>query len=138
MLIDAKELVDRYVAVWSEPDAERRRTAIAELWSEDGVQLLQPPQEVLKTAAGLGLTPTLKARGHDELEVRVTRSYEEFIAPGEFVFRARDNAARLGNVVKFNWEMVTKGGGEVAGVGLEVLVLDDDGRIRIDYQFIEA
>ncbi len=138
MLIDPKELVDRYVAVWIEPDAERRRKAIAELWTEDGVQLLQPPQEVLKTAAGLGLTPTLEARGHDELEVRVTRSYEEFIAPGEFVFRARDNAARLGNVVKFNWEMATTSSGEVAGVGLEILVLDDDGRIRTDYQFIEA
>jgi hypothetical protein len=137
MLIDPKELVDRYVAVWIEPDADRRRTAIAALWTKDGVQLLQPPQEVLKTAAGLGLTPTLQARGHDELEVRVTRAYEEFIAPGEFVFRARDNAACLGNVVKFNWEMVT-GSGEVAGVGLEVLILDDDGRIRIDYQFIEA
>jgi hypothetical protein len=112
--------------------------AIAELWTEDGVQFLQPPQEVLKTAAALGLTPTLEARGHDELEPRVTRSYEESIAPGEFVFSARDNAARLGNVVKFNWEMVTSGSGEVAGVGLEVLILHDDGRIRIDYQFIEA
>jgi hypothetical protein len=67
----------------------------------------------------------------------VTRSYEEFIASGEFVFRARDNADRLGNVVKFNWEMVPTSGGEVAGVGLEILILDD-GRIRIDYQFIEA
>jgi hypothetical protein len=42
MLIDPKELVDRHVAVWIEPDADRRRKAIAELWSEDGVQLLQP------------------------------------------------------------------------------------------------
>src|SRR4029453_7112917 len=87
---------------------------------------------------GWGVTPTLEARGHDELKVRVTRSYEEFIAPGEFVFRARDNAARLGNVVKFNWEMVPVGGGEAAGVGLEILILDDDSRIRIDYQFIEG
>ena len=68
----------------------------------------------------------------------MTRSYEQFIAPGEFVFRPRDNADRLGDVVKFNWEMVPSGGGEPAGVGLEVLVLDDDGRIRMDYQFIEA
>jgi hypothetical protein len=34
--------------------------------------------------------------------------------------------------------MVPVGGGEVAAVGLEILVLDDDGRIRTDYQFIEA
>jgi hypothetical protein len=58
MLIDPKEVADRYVAVWSAPDAE--------LWTEDGVQFLQPPQEVRETAAGLGLTPILKARGHDE------------------------------------------------------------------------
>jgi hypothetical protein len=138
MLIDPKELVDRYVALWSEPDAEQRGRAMAELWTQDGAQFLQPPQQVREAAAGLGVTPTLEARGHDELKVRVTRSYEEFIAPGEFVFRARDNAARLGNVVKFNWEMVPVGGGEAAGVGLEILILDDDSRIRIDYQFIEG
>jgi hypothetical protein len=38
----------------------------------------------------------------------VTRSYQDFVAPGEFSFRRRDNAARLDDVVKFNWEMVRK------------------------------
>jgi hypothetical protein len=137
MLLDPKELVGCYMAVWNEPDAERRRNAIAELWTEDGVQLLQPPQEVREIAAGLGLTPTLQARGHDELEVRVTRAFEEFVAPGEFAFRARDNADRLDNVVKFNWEMVPTSGGDPAAVGLGILVLDDGARIRMDYQFIE-
>jgi hypothetical protein len=33
--------------------------------------------------------------------------------------------------------MVRTSDGEVVAVGLEILVLDDDGRIRIDYQFIE-
>ena len=136
-MIDPKELVDRYVAVWNEADAERRRKAVRELWTEDGVQLLEPPQEVRQTAATLGMTPTLEARGHDALEVRVTRSYEDFIAPGEFIFRARDNAARLNDVVKFNWEMVRTSDGTVAAVGLEIFLLDEDGRIRIDHQFIE-
>jgi hypothetical protein len=137
MLLDPKELAGRYMAVWNEPDAERRRRAVAELWTEDGAQLLQPPQEVREIAAGLGLTPTLQARGHDELEVRVTRAFEEFIAPGEFLFRPQDNADRLGNVVKFNWEMVPTCGGEPAAVGLGILVLEQDARIRMDYQFIE-
>lgn len=92
---------------------------------------------VRETAATLGMTPTLTARGHDALQVRVTRSYVQFIAPGEFSFRAGDNAACLDDVVKFNWEMVRTSDGEVAGVGLEILVLDDDGLIRIDDQFIE-
>jgi hypothetical protein len=29
--MDANELVKRYVAVWNEPDEERRRAAVAEL-----------------------------------------------------------------------------------------------------------
>jgi hypothetical protein len=29
---DALDLADRYVALWSEPDAERRHRAVSELW----------------------------------------------------------------------------------------------------------
>ncbi len=137
--IDPRELVSRYVAVWNEPDLEQRRRAIHDLWTKDGAHILQPPQEIRQAAAGLGFpSGVLEARGHDALEVRVTRAYEEFVAPGEFTFKPRDNTDRLGNVVKFNWEMVPSGGGDVAGVGLEILVLDEDGRIKTDYQFIEG
>ena len=136
--IDPRELARRYVAAWNEPDAGLRRKAIAGLWTEDGAHILQPPQEIREAARALGFTSTtLQARGHDALEVRVTRAFEEFVAPGEFTFRARDNAERLGNVVKFNWEMVPARGGQVAGVGLEIFILDEDGRIKTDYQFIE-
>ena len=77
-------------------------------------------------------------RGHDALEIRVNRAYQQFVAPGEFTFMPRDNAARLGNVVKFNWGVVPRGGGEAAGAGLEILLLDEDDRIKTDYQFIEG
>jgi hypothetical protein len=42
---------------------------IAELWTEDGSQILQPPQEMREIAAsaGLGMAATLEARGHAEL-----------------------------------------------------------------------
>ena len=137
--IDPRKLVDRYVAVWNEPDAELRRKAIHELWAEDGAHVLQPPQDIREAASGLGFpAATLQARGHDAPDVRVTRAYEEFVAPGKFTFKPRDNADRLHNVVKFNWEMIPTGGGEVAGAGLEILILDEDGRIKTDYQFIEG
>jgi hypothetical protein len=137
--VDPRELVSRYVAVWNEPDPEQRRKAVHDLWTEDGAHILQPPQEIRKAAAGLVFPGTiLEARGHHALEVRVTRAYEEFVAPGQFTFKPRDNADRLGNVVKFNWEMVPSGGGEAAGAGLEILFLDEDGRIKTDYQFIEG
>jgi hypothetical protein len=136
--IDPQELTDRYVAVWNEPDADVRRTAIRELWAVDAKHVLRPPQDIRQAAEGLGFaTTTLEARGHAALEFRVTRAHEEFVAPGAFTFSSRRNADRLHDIVKFNWEMVSPNG-EVASVGLEVLVLDQDGRIRADYQFIEG
>jgi hypothetical protein len=114
--IDPGDLVRRYVAVWHEPDAEMRRKAVHELWAEDGAQVLQPPEEMRRAAAGLGFPSlVLRARGHEELEARVTRTYHEFIASGQYTFRSRANADRLGDVVKFNWEMIPAGGGEAAG-----------------------
>ena len=135
--IDPYELVSRYVAVWNQPDAELRRKAIHDLWIQDGAHILQPPQE-MRQAARLGFpSPVLEARGHDELKQRVTRAYDDFVAPGTYIFKPRDNADRLGNVVKFAWEMVPTDGSEVAGVGLEILIFPEDGRIKTDYQFIE-
>jgi hypothetical protein len=131
-----RELVDRYVAVWNEPDAAARRKLITDLWAEDGRHLLLPPEELRGRAAGLGLTATFEARGHTELAERARIAHENFVAPGEFRFRVGDNAARLHDVVKFGWEMVSNDG-EVAAVGLEFLVLDSAGRIAVDYQFIE-
>lgn len=81
--------------------------------------------------------PTLEVRGYAAIEARAARAYEDFVARGEYVFRSRDNAAVLRNIVKFNWEMVSTATGEVAGAGLEVLMLDDQGRITTDSQFVE-
>jgi hypothetical protein len=132
------DLVERYVAVWNEPDAEARRAAIEHLWADDGAHILQPPQEIRDTAASIGfVSPTLEARGHAELEIRVTRAHEEFVAPGEYVFRGRGDAVQLGDAVRFGWEMVPVGQQQPAAVGMEFLVLDARGRIRLDYQFIE-
>ena len=134
---DTNELVDRYVALWNEPDAERRRVAIETLWKEDGAQILQPPQEAREIAArpGLRLTARFEVLGHAALETRAKSVQEEFIARRGFVFRRRDNVERLADVVTFNWEMVSKDG-TVAGVGLEFLLLAPDDRIRRDYMFI--
>jgi hypothetical protein len=134
-----KSLVKRYIALWNEADPEVRRTIIRQLWAPAGEHILEPPQELRQPAQALGFeAPTLEVRGYAAIQRRAGRAYQEFVAPGEYVFRPRDNAARLRNIVKFSWEMVSTTTGEVAGVGLEVLVLDDEGRITVDYQFIEG
>ena len=135
--MELAQLVERYAAVWNEPDAERRRQGVTALWTEDALHLLQPPQAVRQAAAALAVESTFQARGHRELQERVARAYQEFVAPGEYTFRARQDAARLGDVVKFRWEMVARNG-EVAAVGLEFVTLAADGRIRTDHQFIES
>lgn len=119
---EVEKLAERYVAVWNETDPEVRRRAIVELWVPEGVHYVR----------------TLVARGYDELEQRIVGSHEKNVRDGGYRFRSSKNAQALRNAVKFNWEMVPAAGGEVAALGLEVLLVDEHGRILCDYQFIES
>src|SRR5215207_3630112 len=135
----AAKLAEKYVALWNEPDADRRRRMIAELWTADGRHILQPPQEIRSIAAqpGIGLTAILEARGHEEIEARAASAYDHWVGSEGLSFRGRDDAERLGDVVKFHWEAVAKDG-EVFAVGLNFLVLAANGRIERDYAFVVA
>ncbi|HEY1706678.1 MAG TPA: hypothetical protein VGG10_00325 [Rhizomicrobium sp.] len=116
---NATELVDRYVALWNESDADKRRLAIVELWAPDGLHLAKRHE----------------CAGYAMIENRVVRSYEASIAPGLNVFRHANNIDAHHNIVRFNWHMVRKVTGEIAATGFEMLVLGNDGRIQADYQF---
>jgi hypothetical protein len=135
----AEELADRYLALWNEPDADRRRRTIAELWTQDARHVLQPPQEIraIATQPGIGLTAILEARGHQEIEARVASAYEHWVGSEGLSFRRRDDAEQLADVLKFDWEALDKDG-ELFAVGLHVLVLAADGRIERDYTFVGA
>jgi hypothetical protein len=135
----AAELAEKYVALWNEPDADRRRRMIATLWAEDGTHILQPPQEIRGIAAqpGIAMTAILKAQGYEEIEARAASAYEHWVGSEGLSFRGRDDADRLGDVVKLHWEAVAKDG-TVFAVGLSFLVLAADGRIERDYTFIVA
>jgi hypothetical protein len=135
----AAELAEKYLALWNEPDADRRRRMIAELWTEDGRHILQPPQEIRAIAArpGIGLTAILEARGHEEIGARVASAYEHWVGSEGLSFRGRHDAERLGDVVKFHWEAIANDG-ELFAVGLNFLVLAADGRIKRDYTFVVA
>jgi hypothetical protein len=132
-------LAERYVALWNEPDADRRRRTIAELWTTDATHILQPPQEIRAIAAqpGLAIPAILEARGHEQIAARAASAYEHWVGSEGLSFKGRDDAERLGDVVKFHWEAVAKDG-EVFAVGLNFLVLAADGRIERDYTFVVA
>jgi hypothetical protein len=135
-----QELAARYAALWNEPNPRQRGETIRALWTTNGAQVLvDAPQEARAAADKLRFRkPTFEVHGYEALEARVTRAYEMFIAPGEFAFRLRDGSATLlSDVVAVSWEMVSTKDGAHAGGGVDVLDLDDEGRIVTAYQFIE-
>lgn len=114
------DFIERYVDLWNEPDGRVRRQRIEELWAVDGSNA----------------TPSLEAVGFDQIEARVTLSYENYVGTGVHRFRlARPATAHHGAVV-VPWEMVVADGGTVASVGLEVLMLDGTSKIVSDHQFL--
>ncbi|HLN09180.1 MAG TPA: nuclear transport factor 2 family protein [Xanthobacteraceae bacterium] len=115
----AQQLVERYVAVWHETDPAKRREAIAALWVPDGVHYVG----------------TREVRGYDALEQRVIGSHEKNVRDGGNRFRSTTVRA-LRDAVTFEWEMFPAPGGDAVGAGFEFLIVDEDFRIRADYQFI--
>jgi hypothetical protein len=138
-MTDTQAFAEKYVALWNEADADRRRRTIAELWAVDGRHVLQPPQEIREVAAqpGIAMTAILEAQGYEAIEARATSVYEHWVGSEGMSFRGRDDADRLGDVVKLHWDAVAADG-TVAAVGLSFLVLAADGRIERDYTFIVA
>jgi hypothetical protein len=117
---ELNQLMERYMALWHETDDARRREMIGELWTEDGAHFIS----------------THEYHGYRELEERVSGAYEEFVEKGGFVFRLSGEAEAHHHGVTFSWEMVPANGtGEVAATGLVFLLLNDEGRILLDYQF---
>ncbi|MDQ7805174.1 nuclear transport factor 2 family protein [Amycolatopsis sp. A133] len=115
-------LADRYVAVWNEPDPAARQRVVAELWAEDGAQY----------------TETAENRGREAIEARITGAHDRFVATGAFVFTAADDVVTHHDAVTFTTHMVPAAGGASVWSGTVLLLLDQDGRIRRDYQFTGA
>lgn len=118
-MTDINEFAARYVAVWNEGDPDRRRAAIAALWSEDGT-------EVIESAT---------YRGHRALESRISDAHDQFVAQGGFVFRNAGDTVGHHDTVRFTTYMEPASGGEIAWVGFVFIKLGTDGRIDCDYQF---
>jgi hypothetical protein len=121
-MLDAQTLADRYIAAWNERDADRRRDAMAALWSGDALRL----------------GGAREAREYELLEKRVFGPREKKAGRDGARFRAARNARRESDVVTFQWEMLPPDSETVLASGLEFLIVDDEGRILIDHQFVPA
>lgn len=118
---DVDRIVERYVAVWSEPDAAARERTVGELWAPDGVEFVEGTQ----------------FRGHAGLVDRVAEAYGLFVASGAYHLTDDNHVTVHDDVVVFTVRLTCAKGpqtGEVAWAARVFLVLDDDGRILQDYQ----
>jgi hypothetical protein len=117
----ASDLIERYVAVWNEPDRDARRRRIEGVWAPGGATCYR----------------LLDARGYEAIEARVVGSWERWLREGNYIFRpvraiAHDRATR------FEFAMVATADGSIKAQGLCYLLLDGNGRIAQDYQFNPA
>lgn len=114
------ELATRYVAVWNETDATRRRAAVEALWTPDGEHFVR----------------TLAVRGHDELEQRVIGSHDKNVRQNGYRFRLSGDPQLLQGALLLHWDMVRPGHPALEAYGCDFLRLSQDGRIATDYQFV--
>lgn len=115
------EFASRYVAVWNEPDAAARDAAVATLWAADA----------------RAYTAANEYAGLDAITQRVAASYEKFVAGQDNVFKQLGPAEARHDGVRIRWEMTPAAGGDAVSAGAQFLLLDADGRVRSDYQFID-
>lgn len=115
------DFITRYIGMWHESDPERRHQIVRDLWTEDAENI----------------TRRFAVRGLAEITSRVDRAHQEWVAAKGFMFRPAGNTDAHNNLIKFLWEMRPRGGGPAEARGLDIFVLNDDGRIRSLYQFAE-
>jgi hypothetical protein len=116
---DANAMIERWVASWHDPDPDQRRITIDELWAADCAYR----------------NARAEFTGRDGLQDAVTAAHQKWITQG-YVFRLA-RVDRNHHAIRYVWEMVPAEGGEPASVGTHFAMVDSDGRLISDHQFID-
>ncbi|HZS84543.1 MAG TPA: nuclear transport factor 2 family protein [Stellaceae bacterium] len=116
-MVDCTELADRYIAVWNEADAARRRALIARTFTED-VRYLDP---LMAAEAPAGID-RLIAGVHDRF-------------PGHR-FRRTGGVDFHHDRLRFRWELAPAGG-PVFAAGTDFAIIAEDGRISAVTGFLD-
>lgn len=106
---DLDTTIDTHLEAYSETDATRRATLIAQVWSPDG-KLIDPP---------------LDAAGHDGINAMFAAVQGQFAG---HTLRRTTGIDEHHGVARYGWEMVGPDGA-VALTGMDVAVVDDEGKL---------
>ena len=111
------DVVERYVALWNEPEADRRQALIAQTWTEDASYH----------------DPVMHGAGHAGIAALVQGVQQQF--PG---YRFRHIGAVDGHhtYVRFSWELGPAEGPAPIG-GTDVALLAPDGRLQQVIGFLD-
>ena len=116
---NVNEAVVRYISVWNERDAKRRRALVAETWTEDGSYV----------------DAHRRGRGHDEIDAMLATAQAQF--PGYRVnlisgIEAHNDFARFSYAAGGTAEAPLYIG------GTDFVTLAPDGRLRAVVGFVDA
>jgi hypothetical protein len=111
------ELVDRYIAIWNEADAGRRRDLIERTWAEDASYLDR----------------LMQGDGHNDIDAMIRGMQAQF--PGHRFRRTGGIDTHHGRL-RFSWELVAADGTPFVG-GVDFGVLAEDGRLKAITGFLD-
>ena len=115
---DVETIVDNYIAVWNETDADARRAIIAATFSDDASYL----------------DPIMSGDGAQGIDAMVAGAQAQF--PGHrFELAAGPDAHH--DRVRFAWSLVGADGGAPVARGVDFATLAADGRLRSVTGFLE-
>lgn len=107
---DLETTIDTHLEAYGETDATRRAALIRQVWAADG-HLIDPP---------------LDGKGHDGIDGMFAAVQGQFA--GHFVRRSTGIDTHH-SLARYGWELVAADG-SIALVGMDVAVIDDDGKLH--------
>ena len=111
-------VVERYIAIWNETDAGRRRHLIAETWDDDSSYV----------------DPLFSADGHEGIDALVAGFQQQF---PEHRFRLSSAVDQHHDRLRFSWELMEPVGGVPIVKGTDFGLVADDGRLQVITGFLD-
>ena len=117
-MLDIAEVVERYIAMWNEQDAGRRRELVARTLTDDATYV----------------DPLAASEGVDGIAAMIGAVQGQF--PG-FRFRLAAGPELHHDRARFTWQLHPADGGEPVATGTDYCTVADDGRLRHVTGFLE-
>ena len=116
-MTDVKQVAHRYIELWNERTANRRREMLAANWTDDACYV----------------DPLMSGSGHDGVDALISGVQQKF---PEFRFSLIGEPNGFGDRVRFSWGLGPDGGDSPIK-GTDFAVLSQDGRIRSITGFLD-